>query len=120
MYKGNSLANGTHNNRSFRTGCFFYGVELDAAVATQSNEDAYKFKSAVIERTAIDLVGQLRRLAYSKVICVIDMSLQPELPQMEEYVNPTYTSFTSLSVTHQEPISTSVISSPLGSFQGSG
>ena len=70
MYKAKALADGNKYNRSFRTGCFFYGTELDATLASSSNEDAYKFKSALIESTALDLVGQLRRLAYSKVVCI--------------------------------------------------
>ena len=69
MYKAKS-SNGANNNRSFRTGCLFYGSELDSTLATSSNEDAYKFKSALIESTALDLVGQLDRLAYSKVVCI--------------------------------------------------
>jgi hypothetical protein len=104
MYKINS--NGK-SNRSFRTGCFFYGRELDASLASTSNEDSYKYKSALIESTALDLVGQLRRLAYSKVVCIASHRYEfanriaPDGRVREPHIHVLYFSASYANGTHQ-------------------
>ena len=70
-FVANKLTSPGGTNAGFRSGVFFYGLDLDTTVATESPEYAYRFKSALIERTAIDLVGQSRRLPHIEIICVM-------------------------------------------------